>query len=272
MELEIIKPIGLCNSANKLLDEINKNINKYINIYVIGEILHNEYIINDLSNKGIRFVKDIKNIEINKYTLIILPAHGTPPSIYNRIVSRKYNFLDLTCPKIKKIHEFILTNPDIDIVFLGKKNHAETNAVKEYKNVKVVCDKSDIEKLGELNNPVLMCQTTYSLELFNEYSSIIKEKYDNLIIKNTLCNIPLDRIKNINDSKCDMLLVIGSKTSSNANEIKNAKANSLIVSKKTDLNMDELLKYDKIAIASASSTPIEQVNIIVSAIKNAIKI
>ncbi len=269
MKLEIIEPIGLCNSASKLLDTINKNIDKYLNIYIVGEILHNEYIINDLSNKGVRFVKDIKNIEMNKYTLVIFPAHGTAPSVYNKM--QKYKYLDLTCPKIVNIHIFIQNNSDRDILFMGKKGHSEVVAVKEYKNVKVLYNLEDIDKLGELNNPVLMCQTTFNEKIFNDASIILKEKYPNILIKNTLCNIPLDRIKNINATDCDLLLVIGSKTSSNANEIKNSKPNSMIISQKSDLDINELLKYDKVAIASASSTPIEQVNIIVGAIKNAIK-
>ena len=269
MELEIISPIGLCNSASKLLETIDKYIDKYLNIYVVGEILHNEYIINDLSNKGIRFVKDIKNIDINKYTLIILPSHGTAPSVYKRI--QKYNYLDLTCPKVKKIHEFIQNNSDKDIIFIGKKGHSETVAVKEYKNIKVVYSLEDLENLGELKDPIFMCQTTFNEKLFNEASEILKEKYPNITIKNTLCTIPLTRIKNINATDCDLLLVIGSKTSSNANEIKNSKPASMIINQKSDLDMDELLKYKKVAIASASSTPIEQVNMIVGAIKNAIK-
>ena len=79
MEIKIIEPIGLCNSASSILDEITKNIPNYNNIYVLGDILHNEYVIDYLSKIGIKFVKDLKNIPIDKYSLIILPSHGTSP-------------------------------------------------------------------------------------------------------------------------------------------------------------------------------------------------
>ena len=268
MKLEIIKPIGLCNSAQKILNEVNKYLNKYMNIYILGEILHNEYVINELSNKGIKFVKDLKTIEKNKYTLVVLPSHGTSPLVYEKLSG--YNYIDLTCPKIKKMQDFVLDNTDKDILFLGKKGHSESLAFVGYPNVTMIHSVSDVDNLkSDLKDPILMCQTTFTEQLFVEVAEKLEEKYPNIVIKNTLCNIPLERIKNINSSKADMLLVIGSKTSSNANELKNSKTNSKIVSYKTDINIEELLKYDTVAIASASSTPIEQVNIIVDAIKNA---
>ena len=85
MELKIIEPIGLCNSASSILDEIEKNIDKYNNIYILGEILHNEYVINYLSKKGIKFAKKIDSIPVDRYTLVILPAHGTSPKVYEKL-------------------------------------------------------------------------------------------------------------------------------------------------------------------------------------------
>ena len=265
MELIMIKPIGLCYSASSILDEIEKYQEKYSKIYILGDILHNEYVINFLSARGIKFVKSIDSIHNDKFTLVVLPSHGTSPFIYDKL--KKYNYIDLTCPKIKKMHDFIVTNKDNDIIFLGQLNHSETNATKDYKNVTVITNSKDIDKLDELNNPILMCQTTYNKDEFMKVSSLLKEKYPNIVINNTLCNIPLDRIININSTDCDLLIVIGSKTSSNANEIAKSKPNSLIIGKVEEIDLDELKKYSKIAIASASSTPIQQVNEIVSYIQ-----
>lgn len=269
MEIKIIEPIGLCKSASGILDEIQNNFHKYNNIYVLGDILHNEYVIDYLSNVGIKFVKELKNIPRDKYSLIILPSHGTSPKIMEKL--KNYNYLDLTCPKIKKIHSFIVDNDHRDIIFLGQKNHAEVNAVKDYKNVKVIYDEADIEKLTSLREPVLMCQTTYSEQIFHKISKILKDKYPHLLIKNTLCNIPIDRIKNINSTECDLLLVVGSKTSSNANELMKAKPNSKIVSCGKDIDIDEIKKYNTIGIASASSTPIQQVDVVLDFLNNNIK-
>lgn len=265
MELILIKPIGLCNSASSILDEINKYQEKYSKIYILGDILHNEYVINYLSEKGIKFVKSIDSIHNDKFTLVILPSHGTSPFIYDKL--QKYNYIDLTCPKIKKMHDFIVSNKDNDIIFLGQLNHSETVASRDYKNVTVITSSKDIDKLGELNNPILMCQTTFNKNEFVKVSELLKEKYPNIIINNTLCNIPLDRIININDTDCDLLIVVGSKTSSNANEIAKSKPNSMIIGKISEIDKNELQKYNKIAIASASSTPIQQVNEIVDYIQ-----
>ena len=268
MELKIIEPIGLCNSASSILDEIEKNIDKYNNIYILGEILHNEYVINYLSNMGIKFVKKIDDIPKCKYNLVVLPAHGTSPKVYEKL--SKYNFIDLTCPKIRRMHKMITDNIDKDIIFVGKKNHSETLAFKDYKNVHVVHSVNDVEKAKGLSNPILMCQTTFGIDDFNEITDKLKEIYPSLVIIDTLCNIPIDRIRNIDKTECDLLLVIGSTTSSNANEIKNSKSNSMIVSKPEDINIEELKKYKTVAIASASSTPIQQVNEILDYIRKAI--
>ena len=265
MEIKIIEPIGLCASAYSILDKIKLNMDKYNNIYILGDILHNEFVINYLSNLGIKFVKDINDIKLSKYSLVILPSHGTSPKIIEKL--KKYNYLDLTCPKIKKMHEYIISNNDKEIIFLGKKNHAETLAVKDYDNVYTINSEKDIDKLPSLSNPILMCQTTLGLDEFNIVSEILKNKYPNIIINNNLCNIPLDRINNIKETECDLLLVIGSKTSSNANEICNSKPNSMIIGRVDEIDMNELRKYKTIAVASASSTPLKQVNEIVEYIK-----
>lgn len=265
MELKIIEPIGLCNSASSILDEIDKNISKYNNIYILGEILHNEYVINYLSNLGIKFVKKIDDIPKSKYSLVILPAHGTSPKIYEKL--SKYNFIDLTCPKIRRMHKFITDNIDKDIIFLGKKNHSETLAFKDYENVHVINSTKDIDRVSNLTNPMLMCQTTFNLDEFNDVTDALREIYPSIFIIDTLCNIPLDRIKNIYNTDCDLLLVIGSKTSSNANELSKSHSNSLIIGKIDEIDINELKKYKTIGIASASSTPIQQVNEIVEYIR-----
>ena len=64
MEIKIIEPIGLCSSAYSILDQIKLNMDKYNNIYILGDILHNEFVINYLSNLGIKFVKDINDIKL----------------------------------------------------------------------------------------------------------------------------------------------------------------------------------------------------------------
>ena len=261
MEVKIIEPIGLCHSASSILDEIKKNIDKYSNIYILGDVLHNEYVINYLSEKGIKYAKKIESIPKDRYTLVILPAHGTSPKVFEKL--KKYNFIDLTCPKIKRMHKFVTDNPNNDIIFLGKKGHSETLAFKDYENVTIINGIKDIDKLKPLEKPMLLCQTTFSEIEFNNVSKRLKELYNDIVIINTLCSIPLDRISNIQKAECDLLMVIGSKTSSNANEIKNSKPNSIIIGNPSDIKVDELKKYNTIAIASASSTPIEQVNIII---------
>ena len=265
MEIKIIEPIGLCASAYSILDQIKLNMDKYNNIYILGDILHNEYVINYLSNLGIKFVKDLDSIRLGKYSLVILPAHGTSPKIIEKL--KKHNYLDLTCPKIKKMHEFIVENKDKDIVFIGKKNHAETNAVRDYDNIIIIHNASDIEKLPPLKDPIFMCQTTLGADEFNKAKDELLKLYPNINVWNTLCNIPLDRIENINSTECDLLIVVGSKTSSNANELKNSKTNSIIIGKVSEIDMNELRKYKTIAIASASSTPLKQVNEIVEYIR-----
>ena len=264
----MVKPIGLCQSAASTIDAIKKNQEKYEKIYILGDILHNDYVINYLSERGIKFVKSLNSIPKDKYTLVILPAHGTSPKIYEKL--KNYNLVDLTCPRIKMMHQYVVDNKDRDIIFLGKPNHSETVSFMDYDNVKTIHTHKDIDSLGELNNPILMCQTTFNKDEFIKVSDLLKKKYDNILINNNLCNIPLDRIINVNETDCDLLIVVGSKTSSNANEISKSKPNSLIIGKVDEIDINEIKKYNKIAIASASSTPIQQVEEIIEYItKNA---
>ena len=99
------KNIGFCNGVKNSIDKTIELLNENKKIYVLGMLVHNENVINDLKNKGVIFVDDINEVPNNSH--IVLRAHGVSNDIYEKCNEKKLIVHDLTCPNVLNIHKKI---------------------------------------------------------------------------------------------------------------------------------------------------------------------
>lgn len=283
MEIILGKSSGFCFGVKNAIDGAEKALKENKNIYCLGEIIHNEEVIKDLESKGLITVNDIENVKDSA----IIRAHGVPKNVYETAKLKNIKLLDYTCPFVLKIHEIVekYSKNDYFIFLIGIKTHPETIGSISFcgDNSCLIESLEDIDsainnfKLSGLKNLLIISQTTFSLSLFENIVSDIKEKvpsYTNLEIKNTICNTTSIRQKEAEEisRKVDLMIVIGGKHSSNTKKLyevaeKNCK-NSLLIQTKDDLNHEFLEGFDKIGIIAGASTPQNIIEDIVLFCKN----
>lgn len=243
------------NMANKLIEENNS-------LYSLGELVHNEIVINNLENKGLITVNNIEDIPNN--SKVIFRAHGEPISSYNKALEKNLEVIDLTCPKVRIIHDKIKINNDKYIIVIGKKNHPETIGHIGYANDGIVIESiDDIKNINTSKDIFIVVQTTFNEELFNNIVSLIKEEYSNVIVNNTICDITHKRQLEVVDIAKDVnrMIIVGGKNSSNTRELANiAKEyidDVLLVQNIDDLKDVDFSNIEKVGIMGGASTPKE---------------
>lgn len=277
MKVELVKPQGYCagvlNAINIALKA--KKDNPQNRVFVLGMLVHNQYVINQLNSKGIITLENLNDNEIptaiNQNDIIIFTAHGHSDTLEEKARNKGVKIYDATCPIVKKnldtIKNEILNNHQV--IYIGQSNHKETLASLSISNNVILFDtKSGINfNLVKDKSPFVINQTTLNfLSLKNIHDEILL-KIPEARIENEICSATRSRQEAILsiDSTTDLIIIVGDKTSSNSNKLYDiAKENYQNCKVIMVENLDELKSYDlrsnkKATIASGASTPIDLV-------------
>lgn len=276
MEIIIGKNSGFCFGVNNAVEKTKKKLKELANekqVYCLGEIVHNQQVTKELENMGLIVKDDINDIPNN--SICIVRAHGVPPKVYEEAINKKIELIDLTCPKVKLVHKLAeeYKNKNYFVIIIAKKSHPETIGTKGFAghNSIVVENNDDINLVKQkikqtgINNIIILSQTTFSVEKFNNLSNMIKERLEdvNLEIKSCICNSTDIRQNEVIElsRKVDLMIIVGGKNSSNTEklfEIANKEApKSIWIQTKDDINTDYIKQFNKIGIISGASTPNE---------------
>lgn len=274
MEIIVGKYSGFCNGVNYTVNKTKEVLMNNDNVYCLGEIVHNEEVVNELEKLGMITVNDINEVPNN--SKVILRAHGEPLSTYEIANNKNLEVIDLTCGKIKIIHKEIEKNNDSFIIIIAKHNHPETIGTKGHTKYSFVIESSDeIDKcLNEFkkskrNKIYVISQTTFNSKKFDELVLLIKEVFKgiDITINKSICNATELRQKEVIElsSKVDLMIIIGGKNSSNTKELynlaKNNCSNTYLIQNYQDIDfdIDEDIKIGIMAGASTSNNTVEKV-------------
>ena len=220
------KIYGVCQGANKAIKMAYKLKEEFKdkNIYIFKEVLHNQYVIDDLDKNGIKIVDDLD--KVNKDDILIIRAHGEAKEVFEHLKKRNINYYDATCINVERVHKIVENKyKDYKIIIVGKKNHPEvigTNGWCE-NNAIIIENEEDYNKLNKNDNYYIVCQTTISYDTVNKLLKYMDKNKFNYTFENTICNnqklIQTSSIKLAKDM--DVMFVIGGKNSSNTKELFN---------------------------------------------------
>ena len=196
MEVIVGKYAGFCPGVMNSVTKAQEAVDKYEELYCLGELIHNKTVVTELEEKGMKTVDDINEVPNN--SVVIFRAHGVKESIYEDAKNRNLSVIDLTCAIVKNIHEKVSSaKSDSFIIITGDNLHPETIGTKDFagNNSFVVSVEEDIEKAYEefiksnLNKIYVISQTTFSLKKFEELVSLIKNKFNEyeIEINNSIC-------------------------------------------------------------------------------------
>ena len=270
MEVVVGKLAGFCPGVARAVNKALETAKNNNGVFCLGELVHNKQVIEELEKNNVKTVDDIN--EIPDGAKVIFRAHGVKESIYEIAEKKNLEVIDLTCGKVRVIHDKVSKERDKSfIIIIGDKNHPETVATKDFagNNSFVLFDEAEIidaYKMFEesnLNRVYVVAQTTFNMKKFDELANQIKDNFCEVptIIDNTICNATEERQKETERlSKIyPVIIVIGGKNSANTQKLVDiSKNNGKIVyhiQTKEDLKDINFKEDDKICIVAGASTP-----------------
>ena len=284
LKILLASPRGFCAGVDRAISIVNQALNKHGKpVYVRHEIVHNKQVVEDLKSKGAIFVDELDEIE-DLSRPVIFSAHGVPKKVPEEAKLKKIYYIDATCPLVSKVHresEQYYKN-GFDIILIGHKNHPEvvgTMGQLPEGAVKLIESEEDVENLksDEFKKPVAyITQTTLSVDDTKSIIEKLKLKFPDIKepIKEDICYATTNRQFAVKQMapKCDMVLVIGSRNSSNSARLvevakKSGCKNSILLHSDAKIPFDELKKCKQIGISSGASAPEKLVQDLINEIK-----
>ena len=261
MKIIMAESIGFCFGVERAYN-ISLDALKEGSCQMLGHLVHNEKVVNELRSKGLRFISDVD--EAGEGTVIIR-AHGVGDETIERLKARGSRIVDATCPLVRRAQDFArsLEKKGKVIAIIGEKGHAEVEAISgSVGNHAVIVEKED--DLGDIPEGVslgVVIQTTKDRKIADEMISAIKKRFKDIEVCNTLCHAVLKRQEEVKilAGKVDILLVVGSRTSSNTQtlvKVAQRETKAYGVEGPDDLRKDWFSGVDSVGMTSGTSTPI----------------
>lgn len=282
MEITKVIPSGYCkgvvSAINTCLKVREENPND--KIYVLGMIVHNQYVVDALKEKGVESLTgDTYENLLNSIDegIVIFSAHGISDKYKKQAESKGLRYVDASCVDVLKTRSNCINklNEGYDIIYVGKKGHPEANAIIDISSsVHLVSNIDDLNDL-EIDNDKLYLtnQTTMSIyecyKLFEE----IQKKYPSIIIEKEICNATSSRQNAVMELKdCDLLYIVGDPKSNNATSLEKMALNSSVkkvrkIETHLDINEEDLKDIEKIYVTAAASTPTSLTNLVIESLK-----
>ncbi|MDD2822500.1 MAG: 4-hydroxy-3-methylbut-2-enyl diphosphate reductase [Candidatus Daviesbacteria bacterium] len=269
-KLLLANPRGFCAGVKRAIDTLDDLVKKYPNqtIYCYHQIVHNKTVVNDFQKKGVVFVENLD--EVPESSILVFSSHGVSPAIRLKAKDRQLKAVDATCPFVLKTHmevkQYAANN--YKIIYIGQTNHDETiGTTGEAPNQTYTITKQ--EDIDLLNFPkdsdiALVTQTTLS---FDETESLVKsiEKKFPKIIKpklSDICSATQSRqngVKEIVKKGAQVVIVMGSKNSSNSNKLKTVAekmgAKAYLVDDISEINLANLENINYVGLTAGASLP-----------------
>ena len=263
-------PRGFCAGVDRAIQIVEKSIKKYgAPVYVRHEIVHNRHVVNRLVGLGAVFVEELEDCPDDRP--VVFSAHGVPKSVPAAALARDMNFLDATCPLVSKVHVEAEkhANAGHHILLIGHEGHPEvigTMGQLPEGNISLIETEDDARNFSpeDPENLALVTQTTLSVDDTSAMIAILKERFPNIALpyKEDICYATTNRqmaVKAIAE-KCDLLLVIGSQTSSNSKRLvevgdKAGADKAMLISSAESIDWDKVDVAKTIGLSAGASAP-----------------
>lgn len=285
--IKLAKYAGFCYGVKRAVDTVKKlkadNPDK--DIYVLGELIHNTQVIQELDEMGI---KTIDVLPEKGEGICVIRSHGASPEVFENIRKSGFEIVDLTCLDVKKVQQqaIELAKDGYFLVIVGKSEHPEVVAIKA--NAEIWSDNvvvaSNPEKLKQYEDRIkkhkkigVVVQTTQRLENLLEIVKYLTPISKELKIQNTICQSTSMRQKEARElaQENELMIVVGSKKSANTThlaEILKDYSETIHIENDTELkNYKDLInKYEHIAVTAGASTPQSVIEKVVNELKGGI--
>lgn len=284
MDIILANPRGFCAGVDRAIEIVDRALLLFgAPIYVRHEVVHNRYVVNDLKQKGAIFVEDLQ--EVPEESIVIFSAHGVSKAVKMEAKSRKLTVFDATCPLVTKVHMEVAraSQRGEEVILIGHAGHIEVEGtLGQYDNpnggIYLVESLESVQNLT-LKNPekaLFTTQTTLSVEDTKQIIAAILQRFPKAQgpRKDDICYATTNRQNAVRllAEQVDLILVVGSKNSSNSNRLvelarRQGKAAYLIDSAK-DIQQSWLQENMKLGLTAGASAPNVLIQEVIAALQN----
>ena len=267
-EVLLAQPRGFCAGVDRAIEIVEKALEKFgAPVYVRHEIVHNTFVVNDLKQRGAVFIENLEDVPLG--ATLVFSAHGVPKVVERQALDRQHQVFDATCPLVTKVHVELakLAKEGFEFIMIGHKGHPEVEGTMGQleSGIHLVEDVEDVERVtpSQTQRLAVVTQTTLSVDDAADIFQAIQKKFPNIRSpkQQDICYATQNRQDAVKmmSSAVDLVIVVGSPTSSNSNRLKDVAAKygtpSFMVDSAEELKPEWFENRNRIGVTAGASAP-----------------
>jgi 4-hydroxy-3-methylbut-2-enyl diphosphate reductase len=267
-EVLLAEPRGFCAGVDRAIDIVERAIDKFgAPIYVRHEIVHNTHVVNHLKERGAIFIEDLQDVPPG--ATLVFSAHGVPKSVEHEAQARGFQVFDATCPLVTKVHVEVakLHKEGYEFIMIGHKGHPEVEGTMGQLDagIHLVEDVADVAtvKLAQTERLAVVTQTTLSVDDAAEILAAVQARFPQVRSpkQQDICYATQNRQDAVKllSKQVDVVIVVGSPTSSNSNRLRDVAEKhgvpSYMVDQASELQDAWLQDRPRVGVTAGASAP-----------------
>ena len=268
MKIVLAKPRGFCAGVDRAIQIVERALQKFGSpLYVRHEIVHNKAVVNDLRAKGVRFVEELDDVP--EGAVVVFSAHGVGESVYAEAEAKRLVVIDAACPLVKKVHNSAKRHDaeNRTIILIGHAGHPEVvGTMGQIKGkMLLVTSPEDVARLEVPAGAKLayITQTTFSIKETKGTIDALRERFPDIVgpQRGDMCYATTNRQQAVEQlcERIDLLLVVGSATSSNSMRLKELGrtlgVKSHLIDNCGEIDLSWFDGVERVGISSGASAP-----------------
>ncbi|HSV60791.1 MAG TPA: 4-hydroxy-3-methylbut-2-enyl diphosphate reductase [Variovorax sp.] len=228
-EIVLAEPRGFCAGVDRAIEIVERALAKFgAPIYVRHEIVHNTYVVNELKGKGAIFIEELD--EVPAGSTLVFSAHGVSKAVQAEARARGFSIFDATCPLVTKVHVEVakLAKEGFEFIMIGHKGHPEVEGTMGQlsRGIHLVEDVQDVARVqpAQAEKLAVVTQTTLSVDDAAEIAAAVRARFPKVREpkQQDICYATQNRqdAVKILSPQVDLVIVVGSPTSSNSNRLR----------------------------------------------------
>ncbi|RRD58899.1 4-hydroxy-3-methylbut-2-enyl diphosphate reductase [Comamonadaceae bacterium OH2545_COT-014] len=268
-EVVLAQPRGFCAGVDRAIEIVERALAKFgAPIYVRHEIVHNTYVVNDLKAKGAIFIEDLADVPPG--ATLVFSAHGVPKAVEAEAAARGFQVFDATCPLVTKVHVEVakLHREGYEFIMIGHKGHPEVEGTMGQLPpgcIHLVEDEADVARIqpAQTDKLAVVTQTTLSVDDAAGITAAVKARFPQVRQpkQQDICYATQNRQDAVKllSPEVDVVIVVGSPTSSNSNRLRELAqrlgTESHMIDSADDLRPEWVQGRQRIGLTAGASAP-----------------
>ena len=267
-EVILAEPRGFCAGVDRAIEIVERAIAKFgAPIYVRHEIVHNTYVVNELKAKGAIFIEELSDVPPG--ATLVFSAHGVSKAVQHEAEARGFSIFDATCPLVTKVHVEVakLAKEGFEFIMIGHKGHPEVEGTMGQlsSGIHLVEDVADVATVqpGQTDKLAVVTQTTLSVDDAAEIAAAVRARFPAVREpkQQDICYATQNRqdAVKIMSPQVDLVIVVGSPTSSNSNRLRELAqrlgTESYMVDSAAELRAEWFEGKSRVGLTAGASAP-----------------